>query len=59
MRKSQIVAFLILTVTFALTACGQKGALYLPVDTTTQSAEVTTADEEAKKKNAKAADSSD
>ena len=58
MRKSQLVALLIITATFALTACGQKGALYLPANTTAQPADAPAADKEAKKENAQAAGSS-
>jgi len=60
MRKSQLVAFLLLTATFALTACGQKGALYLPAGTTAESAQAAAAevDKDAKKQDAPAAGSS-
>ena len=32
MRKSQLVAMIILAATLGLAACGQKGPLYLPED---------------------------
>jgi predicted small lipoprotein YifL len=32
MRKPQLVALLLMIATFALTACGQKGALYITAD---------------------------
>lgn len=53
MRKSQRIAFLILTATLALTACGQKGALYLPADTAAQTAgtDTTETEDKAKKEN--------
>jgi predicted small lipoprotein YifL len=38
MRKSQLVALLILFTPIALTACGQKGALYLSADPGDQAA---------------------
>jgi predicted small lipoprotein YifL len=40
MRKSQLVALLILFTPIALTACGQKGALYLSADPDDQAAVV-------------------
>lgn len=40
MRKSQLVALLILFTPIALTACGQKGPLYLSADPGDQAAEM-------------------
>lgn len=53
MRKSQLIALLILVAPVALTACGQKGALYLPADTAAQTAgtDTTETEDKAKKEN--------
>ena len=53
MRKTKLASLLLITSVFLLTACGQKGALYIPAETaTTTAAEMTEkpAEEEAKKK---------
>lgn len=51
MRKPQLVALLIITTMFALTACGQKGALYLPADESAQvEATASAVDDETPKK---------
>ena len=52
MRKLKLVAlFLAITATFALTACGQKGPLYITADKPVQASEATSdADAEKLKK---------
>lgn len=58
MRKSQLVALLILFTPVALTACGQKGALYLSADTSAQAAGTDAAvmEEETKKEKPQGSD---
>ena len=58
MRKSQLVALLILFTPIALTACGQKGPLYLSADTSVQDVETDAAamEEEAKKEKPQGSD---
>jgi predicted small lipoprotein YifL len=58
MRKSQLVALLILFTPIALTACGQKGALYLSADPSDQAAvtEAAATEEETKKEKSQGSD---
>lgn len=53
MHNTKLASILLVTSVFLLSACGQKGALYIPAETAaTPAAEMTekTAGEEAKKK---------
>jgi predicted small lipoprotein YifL len=58
MRKSLSLALTILIASMALTACGQKGALYLPADPDAQTAGADAAamEEKAKKEKPQASD---
>ena len=53
MRNTKLTSILLITSLFLMTACGQKGALYIPAETATPAASEMTdkaVEEEAKKK---------
>ncbi len=58
MRKSKLLALLILTAPIALTGCGQKGALYLTADPIAQPAgtDAVATEEKAKKEKSQSTD---
>lgn len=49
MRKSQLVAILILIAPLMLTACGQKGPLFISADEPAQAADAVAAEQDAQK----------
>jgi len=56
MRKLHLLALLIFIAPLTLTACGQKGALYLSADETAQASGANAENEDAKKEDPQAVD---